>query len=372
MYANSLLFSHRCDGLYRFHYFSHTQRSQFKEARDEHIRFGYITAEDLDGDSVSYAKQASEGVCLSINGDGRRKPTCTLELKIIGTDFAKGREKIHLGLELSDVLKLQSVFPQCAKSDVNFDNVTIKFLLKYSYFNLLKRAVDCLSNEVIESKLIINDCLNFFEEYGYGQSTSMEGCVKELVKLDKGEGMLHNPQMFALHRILNCDSSKAPVLIVGSFGTGKTRLLARAAYQILHNDKKAKVLVCAHHQKSVDVMLENYFGKMIEAGWNFGHLVRLVPEGSYRCNPQYAMYYQTIKQLKDLRFEKKYIRLVLTTFSSSLSLSSYLKDHFTHILLDEGAQTREPESIIPLCLASENTKIVIAGDHMQVCFDKTF
>jgi len=41
---------------------------------------------------------------------------------------------------------------------------------------------------------------------------------------------------------------------------------------------------------------------------------------------------------------------------------------FTHILIDEGAQTREPEAVAPLGLADDNAKIVIAGDHLQVIF----
>ncbi|KYB28821.1 putative helicase with zinc finger domain-like Protein [Tribolium castaneum] len=39
---------------------------------------------------------------------------------------------------------------------------------------------------------------------------------------------------------------------------------------------------------------------------------------------------------------------------------------FTHILLDEAAQALECETITPLALATENTRIVLAGDHMQL------
>jgi len=43
-----------------------------------------------------------------------------------------------------------------------------------------------------------------------------------------------------------------------------------------------------------------------------------------------------------------------------------LLDHFTHILLDEAAQAMECEAIMPLALASTNTRVVLAGDHMQL------
>ena len=40
--------------------------------------------------------------------------------------------------------------------------------------------------------------------------------------------------------------------------------------------------------------------------------------------------------------------------------------HFTHILLDEAAQALETEAIMPLVLAEQGTRVVLAGDHMQL------
>jgi superfamily I DNA and/or RNA helicase len=39
---------------------------------------------------------------------------------------------------------------------------------------------------------------------------------------------------------------------------------------------------------------------------------------------------------------------------------------FTHIFIDEAAQTLECESLMPLSLATEKTCIVLAGDHKQI------
>ena len=364
----------RCDGSYTFGVLAKRNINEFnlKDRTDDHIKFGYICAKHLDGDKISYAKQASEGRLTVTLVDSHGKRKSDFELSIVGTDFAIGYEKIFLGLEQHHVLLLERYFPSINRLSINDVQceATVKFELKHSYFNRLKTAVDRLSDEIITSKLIPSSYHNFSaDEFGF-QSTTMDKCVIELVNLDRGQDMPYNPQMHALHKILNFDSSKAPLLIIGSFGTGKTRLLARAAYQILHNDKRTKVLVCAHHQRSVDAMLENYFGQMIEAGWNFNeqNLIRLIPnEGRYNPNPQYSKYYHSVQDLKELNFDRKSIRLVLTTFSSSLALYYYMRRDFTHILIDEGAQSREPESIIPLCLASKETKIVIAGDHMQVC-----
>lgn len=39
---------------------------------------------------------------------------------------------------------------------------------------------------------------------------------------------------------------------------------------------------------------------------------------------------------------------------------------FTHIFLDEAAQALECDMLIPLSLAGPKTRVVLAGDHMQV------
>ncbi|KAK8786148.1 hypothetical protein V5799_007486 [Amblyomma americanum] len=61
-------------------------------------------------------------------------------------------------------------------------------------------------------------------------------------------------------------------------------------------------------------------------------------------------------------------RVVVTTLSSSQMLlaSGVKRGSFTHIFIDEAAQAMETECILPLALADENTRIVLAGDYMQL------
>ena len=60
--------------------------------------------------------------------------------------------------------------------------------------------------------------------------------------------------------------------------------------------------------------------------------------------------------------------VVITTLSMALYLASHteLIGHFQHILIDEAAQALECEAIMPLSLATDNTCVVLAGDHMQM------
>ncbi len=59
--------------------------------------------------------------------------------------------------------------------------------------------------------------------------------------------------------------------------------------------------------------------------------------------------------------------VVITTLSTSLMLTRLnLQGHFTHIFIDEAAQALECETIMPLSLMTDNTCLVMAGDHMQM------
>ena len=60
--------------------------------------------------------------------------------------------------------------------------------------------------------------------------------------------------------------------------------------------------------------------------------------------------------------------MIVTALSTSQVLFDLKLGHgfFSHILIDEAAQTLEPETVTPVALAGPNTKIVFTGDHMQV------
>ena len=365
----------RCDGNYTFCLHQPNFPSEkFKDSKKEHVRFGFLTADHLDADKFDYAKQASEHI-VNLQLCNSSGTSVKIEADMLWSSLSlrkKGVEMIFLGIDEINVAKIAKLYPAVKKVNRNFDNVAVTFVLKYSYFDRLHRAIDQLPEEVLE-KIMPDSVFNFTPPVTIDSDfkSYMIPCVEEFVTLDKREEnrFIPNPQMHALHKIINSNSSKAPVLCVGSFGTGKTRVLARAAYQILFNNRQAKVLVCAHHQASADSLVENYFGRMIDSGWQCRNLIRLIPP-SYLHQVtflEYQEYCMTMEDLKLRRVNKKSLSLVVTTFSTSLHLLKYPgKNHFTHILLDEGAQTREPETIAPLCLANKNTKIVIVGDHKQV------
>lgn len=242
----------------------------------------------------------------------------------------------------------------------------VKFEIREFYFNMLHNALSNIPNEVVQK---LNPNEEAFSSYEPGEFFPVSKPPYESLELDG------YAQMSALYLILK-SSPDLPVLIAGSFGTGKTRLLARAAFEILKR-RKSRVLICAHHQSSVDTFI-NYFGEMKNIqNNNFWavNMIRVISNDSYvsSTREKYDEYdiYRSKHDLspKDL----KNCQLVLTTFSTASSLFRKVppkqrqsEGFFTDILIDEGAQVREPEMVGALTLAGTNTRIVIAGDHYQV------
>jgi len=240
----------------------------------------------------------------------------------------------------------------CLKSKINkkSQKVSVHFVLKHVYFQNLHESLDRVNSRIIE-------CLipNFLQPHQNKHPVIHMPDLKVYL-LDK------EYQLTALKKLMACDCS-VPFLLTGPFGTGKTKVLATAATQFL-SKRSNRVLICTSHLQSADTYIDNYFGpheKFLQQ--NNVNPVRLVGSKRYKYFGKYKHLFKT--RSYDY-WEIRQSRLIITTFLTAPQLISLKVKCFTHILIDEGAQTREPETIAPLGLADDNTKIVIAGDHLQV------
>ena len=87
-------------------------------------------------------------------------------------------------------------------------------------------------------------------------------------------------------------------------------------------------------------------------------------------NPKLEPWYRSVSEFRSYIERSSYRNrskfLIITTCMTALQLAKIVpRGFFTHILLDEGAQMREPEAIAALSMAGRNTKIVVAGDQNQ-------
>ena len=246
---------------------------------------------------------------------------------------------------------------------------SIEFEVKHSYFDLLHDSLKSLSPHQIDKVVPPVSVINNYSSHSQSFPHLRRPAWYDFLKLDE------QSQQPALEKVVS-SNHQIPVLVSGAFGTGKTRLLAVSTYQFIEEGKQTKspirVLLCCHHQVTADTFLNEYFGKMVYHKTNPWE-VMLVRLTRARYKAEKREYYNLCLTNKAFReiFPWEYAQenyvVVVTTFATALNINDVVGDkYFTHILLDEAAQVREPEAVAPLCMASEKTKIVIAGDDQQV------
>ncbi len=321
-------------------------------------RFAHI--QGMDGDQIAYAAQASEAAII-------KAPDVQIEAQILRENVSHTDGYLYIAFNSESMQMLQHKLIVGDEHCV-IKQIEVQFEVKHSYFNNLHKAVNFLPHEVI-AKLVPE--ANDFKVVEKGR-IPFPRHYEDILKLDE---TTPGEQVKALRVAAFAQSDAPPVLISGPFGTGKTRLLAAAAYFFIQDGKQnrriARVLVCAHHQASADTFLECYFGLM-KTNENRPWIVELTRLTSLNHRPQsqeFAEWYLNISELKDRRhaYQRQPRLLIITTCLTALNLCNvFPPGFFTHILLDEGAQAREPEAVAPLCLATQDTKIVIAGDPQQV------
>ncbi|TRY67479.1 hypothetical protein TCAL_05962 [Tigriopus californicus] len=165
-----------------------------------------------------------------------------------------------------------------------------------------------------------------------------------------------------------------PILIIGPYGTGKTYTLGHSI-KLLLKQPTSRVLVCTHSNSAADLYIRDYLHPFIQANPEV-KLVRVYyrhrwVQTVHNVVQKYCLINrtETSRVFRNPTFEDvKDANIVVATLSTSRSLNGIglRAGHFSHILIDEAAQAMECEALMPLTLAAPDTRIVLAGDHMQL------
>ena len=310
-------------------------------------RVGYLK---MSGDRIAYAVQATrryDAVSLMHNGP----PVCSAD--ILQENYSHTDERLYIGLNSNNVLKLCRNSPFAVSlNDCEFQ-ADVKFKLKQSYFTNLRDSVNQISGGMIMK--IVPD------------STSFQHGIPSVDVSNYGNDC-SSDQLDALKAIASCPSAGPPIVITGPFGTGKSYLLAVAASYFFHETKdrhcSARILVCTHHRASADSFMTMYQTRKDEET-----LCIIQSDGSR--DRDLKDFYWSVADFRRFSSKAYFTQrniLAVTTCSTARSLARFVPaGFFTHILIDEGAQMREPEAIASLSMADPiHTKIVIAGDQHQV------
>ena len=345
---------YRCNGQYTLvlHQAGSKPSWMKKEANRLHKRFGYLLG--LNGDQIAYATQASEGRACIVH-DGKE-----VKADILMENYNHVEERMYIAFDTANLVKLESLSLHSTSFNSQMKlKVGVEFELKHWYFNKLHKAVKYVPPEIIARIL--------------PQPRDFEvNPDLQVPDLDQYKQHCSEDQLCALQVLASCPSSGPPILIAGAFGTGKTHILAVTTHYLFEESKKssqpARVLVCTQQRVSADTFLECYLKMMIPQEEE----VYLIRDYGFK-NPDLKKWYRTVAQFRRYMEKSSYRNrtnfLIVTTCLTSLQLTNIIpRGYFTHILLDEGAQTREPEAVAPLSMAGRNTKIVIAGDQNQASF----
>ncbi|XP_051738392.1 helicase with zinc finger domain 2 isoform X2 [Ctenopharyngodon idella] len=189
---------------------------------------------------------------------------------------------------------------------------------------------------------------------------------------------LNNKQQIALNFILGkCEENKVapPLLIYGPFGTGKTLCLASAAKKLAFRSQN-KVLICTYTNSSADLYVREHFHSYLTNGHPNLKLLRIKANkggASIKATDEITLKYCLCSPdrqsfILPARSDLESHRIIITTTSMARHLRELKlpEGFFSHILIDEASQMLEAEALMALGLADKHTRVVLAGDHMQM------
>ncbi|KAG1714517.1 putative helicase with zinc finger domain [Nymphon striatum] len=201
-----------------------------------------------------------------------------------------------------------------------------------------------------------------------------------------------NPKQKEAILAVTCDKTVhlPPIILSGPFGTGKTFTLAHAIKQII-SLPDTRILVCTHSNSAADLYIKDYLHELCQNKPEAKPLRIFYVNRRVETVDATVLQYSTRQSYKNspcsyfvMPSEQEIWnhRIIVSTLTTSRVLMQYQlpEGFFTHILIDEAAQALECEAIIPLSLANASTKIILAGDHMQLspevhsafCMNKKF
>ncbi|NXF32029.1 HELZ2 Helicase, partial [Nyctibius bracteatus] len=247
--------------------------------------------------------------------------------------------------------------PKRCCSELNFKpntshNVEIQFQIDQLLFRQWHQAVDRLLDE----KLVLPDVASCSVPYSLGSPQKGNSKQKLAISFITGQA--------------TSSRQVPPLLIYGPFGTGKTFTLAMATMEILRQPN-TRVLICTHTNSAADIYVREYFHNYVTSGHPWAVPLRIISTDRpiNLTDPITQMYCCLSPDQRSFRhptraeIDRHHIIITTSMLSKNLKVAP---GYFTHIMIDEAAQMLECEALVPLSYATFETRIVLAGDHMQI------
>ena len=249
------------------------------------------------------------------------------------------------------------VLPECDR-DGDFFSIAFEFSEDFTHLAKCHAAIECFEKNKLDYLLSPSNQTYYPNTKSFTCKSPLKKCDTEL-----------NPQQVSAMEAILLSESVLPVIIAGPFGTGKTFLLAQAAEYLVNYSKHCHILICTLTNSAANVYL-TYFQRM-SSDYDY-KILRLVYK-ERKLSPPHNLHKYFLYDPSTMQFhyptesQAKRYHIIVTTLGMAHELVQFnLTDHFTHIFIDEAAQMTIPEVMMALSLASNTTKVVLAGDHIQV------
>ncbi|KAM6404229.1 3'-5' exoribonuclease HELZ2 [Rhynochetos jubatus] len=247
--------------------------------------------------------------------------------------------------------------PKRCCSELNFKpNTSHKVEIQFQIDQLLFRQWHQAVDRLLDEKLVLPDVASCSVPYSLG--SPQKGNSKQKLAISFITGQTTSSRQVP------------PLLIYGPFGTGKTFTLAMATLEIL-KQPNARVLICTHTNSAADIYIREYFHHYVINGHPWAVPLRIISTDRpiNLTDPITQMYCCLSPDQRSFRhptraeIDRHHVIITTSMLSKNLKVAP---GYFTHIMIDEAAQMLECEALVPLSYATFETRIVLAGDHMQI------
>ena len=305
----------------------HSRESDYKV-------FAYISG--FNEDQIHYTSFANGIIQLSHQSSGI---TCMANI-LPETQFACNN-LLYIGFDHNNTRAFMKIL-NIGGTEKERCKCMLKLSINKSYFKLLHTSVEKIASNVLKKLLV----------YHASPECSNDVCVG----MEKVES-LDDSQHKAMIKMAMANHHSSPILVNGPSGTGKSYLICHFIIKVLEKTDESTstcILVSCHHSASAQSLMMQF--------------KELKPDSSmvlYVSNSLCANFCEFKKHIHKY-LQMKQVVIVASSLTASRISSHMPDDFFTHIILEEASQSIEPETVAPLCMANENTNIILVGDPLQV------